>query len=126
MCPCPCTRDVARVSGNGKKITSRRRVGLLAFRNSSHIPSAWMTQSCTGNHSVIVVENNYNAATENVDFLSINRRNTCLLFSIAIICFCQIFVFYFYLILKTFNQHFKNPVTCDISINSVENTVQDC
>ena len=42
----PCTRDVARLSESVKKHEPKASV-FYAFRKSSNIPSARITQSCT-------------------------------------------------------------------------------
>ena len=55
----PCTRDVARFSESVKII-----------------PSAWITLSCTKNHSVIVLYNNYGEKTVNTFKTTDEVRNS--------------------------------------------------
>ena len=53
----PCTWDVARLSESVKTHSRLRLEYFYASRKSRDIPRAWITRSCTENHSVFLYYN---------------------------------------------------------------------
>ena len=73
-------RGMLREFRKAGKGTSRKRVYFPIFRKSSNIPSARITLSCTENHLVFALYNNYSETTEKLFKISdqtCNSHNNC-------------------------------------------------